>query len=479
MDLHVEKTTLRRKFKNAIVKFRGVNVRTKVIGIVLACITVSSLSLIWFVNSDSKTALTRAAQQTADSLVLNLSSLIDGFSPDNSMLGVLMDTYVRSDDNIHYLYLADRQGNVLARASTGTIPSMAARELTAVAAGDVTLHHTSLTIDNAEVIDVASSVSGGATLHLGLAGTAIQQIVATHIQHIMLWMIVVVVLGVSVAVLLSRELTSGLARLAEEAKSLGRGKLWLTKRQWDNDEIGSLARTFEEISREIHRKEQMRQQLLAQVLTAQEAERKRIARELHDDTSQSLTSLMLELKAIEKADNIDEVRQRLSGLRSCAHQTLEGVHHMAMELRPNVLDDLGLRAALHKYITEFSRKTGIKVDLQYAGGEMRRLPSDVETAAYRVAQEALANVVRHAHARNANVVVNFREDKFTMVVEDDGQGFDVDEAMQRSPEHKLGLFGMYERASLVGGTLNIESAPGEGTSVFLEIPVRNGEIKDG
>ena len=479
MDLRTEKNNLGQKFKNAVIKFRGVNVRTKVIGIVLACITISSLSLIWFVDSDSKAALTHMAQQTTDNLVVNLDSLIDSFEPDNTLLGALMDTYVKSDDNIYYLYLADKQGEVLARASTGTIPSTAARELSAVPSGDKALHYTSLTIDNIEVTDVATSVSGSATLHLGLAQTAIQQIVATHIQHILLWMIAVVVLGVSVAFILSRELTSGLARLAEEAKALGRGKLWLTKRHWDNDEIGSLARAFEEMSREIHRKEQMRQQLLAQVLTAQEAERKRIARELHDDTSQSLTSLMLELKAIEKADNIDEVRQRLSGLRACAHQTLEGVHHMAMELRPNVLDDLGLRAALHKYITEFSRKTGIKVDLQYAGGEMRRLPSDVETAAYRVAQEALANVARHARANNANVTVNFQDDTFTMVVEDDGEGFDTDEAMRRSPEHKLGLFGMYERASLVGGTLNIESAPGGGTSVFLEVPVRSGEITYG
>jgi signal transduction histidine kinase len=226
------------------------------------------------------------------------------------------------------------------------------------------------------------------------------------------------------------------------------------------------------MSREINQKEQMRSQLLAQVLSAQEDERKRIARELHDDTSQSLTSLMVELRAAENANSLEEIKPRLTELRSLVHETLQAVHNMAMELRPNALDDLGLVAALRKYVADFETKHIMHVDLQVGEAARRRFPSDMETAAYRITQEALANTVRHANARNVSVVVDFQDSMFTLIVEDDGIGFNLNEASKRSPEHRLGLFGMYERASLVGGRLVIESKPEQGTSIFLEVPIK-------
>jgi signal transduction histidine kinase len=145
---------------------------------------------------------------------------------------------------------------------------------------------------------------------------------------------------------------------------------------------------------------------------------------------------------------------------------------MAMVLRPNTLDDLGLVAALRKYAADFQAKNGIQVDLQVGEAARRRFPPDVETAAYRITQEALANVVRHAAARIVSIVVNFQDPLFTLIVEDDGVGFDTEESSRRAPDQKLGLFGMLERASLVGGRLVIESTPGQGTSVFLEVPVK-------
>jgi chemotaxis family two-component system sensor kinase Cph1 len=146
---------------------------------------------------------------------------------------------------------------------------------------------------------------------------------------------------------------------------------------------------------------------------------------------------------------------------------------MAMELRPNALDDLGLVAALRKYVSDFATKNGIQVDLQVGEAARRRFPSEMETAAYRITQEALANIVRHASATHVSVVVDLQGSTFTLIIEDDGVGFDIKEASSRNPEHRLGLFGMYERASLVGGRLVVESKPEQGTSVFLEVPVKS------
>ena len=285
-------------------------------------------------------------------------------------------------------------------------------------------------------------------------------------------MFLLLIVGLVLAYILSYALTYPISTLAERARELSRGAYSQSDQHWGHDEIGNLGMAFDEMSREISQKEQMRNQLLAQVLAAQEDERKRIARELHDETSQTLTSLMVELKAAEKAGNLEEIKPRLAELRSLVHATLNGVHSMAMELRPNTLDDLGLVAALRKYAADFQAKNGIQVDLQVGEAARRRFPPDVETAAYRITQEALANVVRHAAARNVSIVVNFQDPLFTLIVEDDGVGFDTEESSRRAPDQKLGLFGMLERASLVGGRLVIESTPGQGTSVFLEVPVK-------
>jgi signal transduction histidine kinase len=283
-------------------------------------------------------------------------------------------------------------------------------------------------------------------------------------------------MGLLLAFVLSYALTYPISTLAAQARELGRGSYKQRDSHWGHDEIGSLGLAFDEMSREISQKEEMRNQLMAQVLSAQEDERKRIARELHDDTSQTLTSLMVELKAAENARSLEEIKPRLGELRSLVHATLQGVHNMALELRPNALDDLGLVAAVYKYVVDFETKNGIHVDLQVGEAARRRFPSDMETAAYRITQEALANTVRHAGARNVSVVVNFQDSVFTLIVEDDGVGFDLSEASKRSPEHRLGLFGMYERASLAGGRLVIESKPGQGTSVFLEIPIKSPPV---
>ncbi|MBI4787855.1 MAG: GAF domain-containing protein [Chloroflexi bacterium] len=219
-------------------------------------------------------------------------------------------------------------------------------------------------------------------------------------------------------------------------------------------------------------KERVRGQLLEKVIRAQEEERKRIARELHDDTGQAITSLMVGLRAA--SDACDSIaRERFNTLREIAAQTLESVKRLARELRPAVLDDLGLAAALERYIANYRGNFGLAVDLQMTGfHDDQRLPAQIELTLYRVIQEALTNIAKHAYAKNVSIVVEHKRDLVVAVIEDDGQGFDV-RAILDSPleETKLGLHGMRERSELVGGRLQIESAVGSGTSVFVEIPI--------
>lgn len=223
---------------------------------------------------------------------------------------------------------------------------------------------------------------------------------------------------------------------------------------------------------ELKEKEALRGQLLDKVIRAQEEERQRIARELHDETSQALTSFMVGLKVLEGAENIAEVRQRAAELRRIAAAALENVRNLALELRPSVLDDMGLIPALERYTRDYSRKFGITVDFHPVGFDGTRLRPQVETALYRIVQEALTNVARHAQAETVSVLLERKANRLVIIVEDDGKGFDVERLLRSgSPEEKLGLFGMRERANLIGGELTIESSPGAGTTVFVEVPL--------
>ena len=223
---------------------------------------------------------------------------------------------------------------------------------------------------------------------------------------------------------------------------------------------------------ELKAKEELRTKLLEKVISAQEEERKRIARELHDQTSQSLTSLKLGLKLISEACTLEEVKERVDELRTVTNGILEDLHDLALELRPSVLDDLGLEAALQRYTKDWSKKFSIEVDLHCSGLVNFRLPPQVETTVYRVVQETLTNAARYARATAVSIIVERRDNSLVTIIEDDGVGFEV-QRVRRSPleAKKLGIFGMEERVSLIDGSFAIESEPGAGTTVYVKVPL--------
>jgi signal transduction histidine kinase len=206
--------------------------------------------------------------------------------------------------------------------------------------------------------------------------------------------------------------------------------------------------------------ERVERDALRRVVAAQELERQRLARELHDETGQALTSILLGLKQIEAAESPEAV----DGLRELVVATLQDVRRLAVELRPKVLDDFGLVPALERLTQEFAEHTGIAVDLE-ASTIAERPPMEVETAIYRIVQEALTNVVKHAHAQRVSVLVTRAGDRIKAVIEDDGTGFD-----QTATDGGIGLIGMRERIELLDGSLVVESSATTGTTVAVEVP---------
>lgn len=451
----------------------AVSIRVKVMGIVAVSILISALALVWYTDRDVSVALRNELERRGvaigTSLVAQSRDLI--LTDNQFALYALIKSAVAADKDLVYAFVLDGRGNVLVHSFAEWFPTdlLDKNQLEPGQPYRVQILRT----DRGTIQDVAIPVLGGqaGVVRLGVAETSINNVLAGYVRATLLWVVLILVLGLTLAYGLASILTEPVSRLAAAARAIGEGNFRWRTPIWAKDEIGALGRAFNEMSEQLRHKEQMRLQLLAKVISAQEEERKRIARELHDETGQALTSLIVGLKTIEDATNTPQVNRKTTELRAVAAQTLDEVRLLAAGLRPSLLDDLGLGAAVQKYIKEYATKMKINVDFHISGLDGRRLPSEIEVAVYRIIQEALTNIARHARANEASVVLEYRDSSLIVVIEDDGQGFDVNAVAPSTDGKGLGLFGMYERASLIGGKMTIESQPARGTTVFLEVPL--------
>jgi two-component system sensor histidine kinase UhpB len=222
----------------------------------------------------------------------------------------------------------------------------------------------------------------------------------------------------------------------------------------------------------LDRLEQYRQDMARVMLKGMEEERKRLARELHDETCQALTTVIINLEAVSQQLPEDSPTvQRLKMTQEVARATLDDTRRFMFDLRPSVLDDLGLVPAIRWYISQRVLPEGIAVDFQTHGME-GRLAEELETALFRIMQESIHNAIRHGRAKRIQVSLIRQGDQVKGVVRDDGSGFDMGR-LQRGELHSgMGLYGMYERARLIGGSIQIDSAPGRGTTMRVTVPVR-------
>jgi signal transduction histidine kinase len=221
--------------------------------------------------------------------------------------------------------------------------------------------------------------------------------------------------------------------------------------------------------------------LLRKLVVAQEQEHRRLARELHDETSQALTALVvgLDTTLTARAESTDEIKGRLASIKPLAVEMLREIQRIIHDLRPAILDDLGLVQAIDWYAESRLESQGIRVALETAGGE-KRLSTELETVVFRIAQEAINNIARHARAENVNIGLDFADSVVILDIEDDGCGFDTEAVLaHRKGDRSFGLLGITERVALFGGALKIESRVGQGTRITARIPVEgtrwNGE----
>jgi len=454
----------------------AVSIRTKIMGIVLGLVLLLGVGVTIQVRATMTSTLSRELDQRAVSIARDLAARSTDLILTNNLFALheLLHDTVRNNDDLRYAFVLDVEGRVLIHSFDLGVPP----DLLIVNPVHADEHHRLQILDTEEglIHDVAVPIFEGraGTARVGLSERRLQAQMAATTRQLLLSTLLVSLIGVLGGYLLAWVLTRPVKALVEATQAVAQGDLSQRAPRWADDEIGALGASFnvmvEELSRtreEVQRKEAMRGQLLQQIITAQEEERRRIARELHDQTGQALTSLLVGLRTLETDSDL----ARLPELKAIVTSTLDGVRNLALELRPSVLDDLGLVPALHRYVRTCAAHH-LAVDFQTVGLDGLRLPAPLETALYRIVQEALTNVVRHAHARQVSLLLEARGESVVAIVEDDGCGFEVERLMHGPvDEHWLGLHGMRERAELLGGRLTIESAPGAGTTVFVELPL--------
>ncbi|MFQ5872946.1 MAG: sensor histidine kinase, partial [Dehalococcoidia bacterium] len=246
-----------------------------------------------------------------------------------------------------------------------------------------------------------------------------------------------------------------------------------TMRQQLQDALEQVARANRELESRVRERTRQLQELVRRVLTAQEEERRRVALELHDETAQTLTALTVTLDSVvHRSERLtSEDASRLREAREIAAQMLEGLRRLIYALRPVALKEMGLAAALRWYAEDYLEHSGVAVHVS-TGGTEASLPEHLEITLYRIGQEALNNVARHARARNVWITLRQKGSLVSLTVRDDGVGFNLDDLSAAVPRDSgVGLAGMRERASLAGGRLTIDSVLGTGTTVRVEVPI--------
>lgn len=262
-------------------------------------------------------------------------------------------------------------------------------------------------------------------------------------------------------------------KLAEEMSSRNlKLKKEIIQRQKVEEDLRTNRREQSRLLRHSRLQQKLLRDFSHRILNVQEEERKRISRELHDVIAQNLVGIQVHLELLTRIGDTDHesARQQIARTRKIVEDAVDTVHNFARELRPTMLDDLGLIPALQAYLKEFMSETGIRVSL-HASTEIGQPGATERTVLYRIAQEALANIARHSKASSAEISVEFLDGILRMSIKDDGQGFLPDGKPGSKKSVRLGLIGMKERAEMIGGTFRLESSPGGPTTVYVEIPV--------
>jgi signal transduction histidine kinase len=397
-------------------------------------------------------------------------------SADLSSIRQNLDQAKRTFPDIHHIIVWSSDRQVMASTFETGIPAYLSPESLPACPPECGIQ--SIKSPEGTILDVRSPIPGGngGLIQVGYIDKMISRELETFTSTVLWGLGICVAIGTCLALLLTLIITRPIHHLVEAANRVREGKFETRADVYSNDEIGRLAVAFNQMAealnqyqQEVKAKEKARLSLVERTVQVQEDERKSISRELHDHLGQSLLAILLQIQSGRDSGKLPDYLRE--DVEKSIRQVIDEVHRLAWGMRPSILDDYGLDSALARHIEEASKHSGLDIDYSFTGPPgLDRLPSRIEVPLFRIAQEAITNVQRHSAATHASVVVLRQLNDITLLVEDNGQGFDSS-ILREKGDKCLGLIGMRERVALLGGSVVIESIPGEGTTIRVKLPL--------
>lgn len=455
----------------------GVSLFVKVMGIALFLVALFGTQTIMETRALMRDSLEKEAKERSRLLARQIeNSLTDRLiTGDLVTISALLTGTAEIYPDVKYIFILSPQGRVL----VGTHAFPLSRELIGANAvnADCSPKAELLETELGIINDLAAPIMGCrlGTLRIGVSQDYIRQAVSAMTVRLLSSVFLAALFGVGISYLLALILNKPINDLLKGIDRVEKGDLNVRVRPWFNDEIGRLTGAFNNMAGALGREKALKTELVSKLITSQEEERQRISRELHDKTSQSLTSIKIGLKVLEAQSLPRAALVKFEGFRALLNSSLDEIHELAVELRPPALGDLGLPQVVRELGENFKKTFGIGVECiveEYFTDN--RLGAALEIGLYRIIQEAFSNIEKHSGADAVVVGFSKTAGAILLTIRDNGRGFDPERVLAGPGRKPLGLFGMKERAEILGGTFGISSKEGCGAEITVSIPASGG-----
>ncbi|MCX5875538.1 MAG: HAMP domain-containing protein [Deltaproteobacteria bacterium] len=470
-------------FRQAVRRVRSVllsvPLKLKILGLALALILLFGAVTIYKVQAALSENFDAFLQEESRFVATELSYQSHDYLLINDMYGLtqMLRNTVQNRPDLRYVFVRNAEGQVVAHTFEGGFPGDLLEKISGLS--PQRSEPRLLRTNEGSIWEAEAGISNGneGAVVAGVKGDSLRRQIGVITRSLARTTLLVAIFGALLSLGLTWLITRPVTRLLEATRAVRRGDYSVRLDPAESrDELGKLMEGFNAmvgslVIAEKARlgKEYLQRDFLHRVMAGQEGERKRIARELHDQTGQALASFMVDLKVLENAQSVNDRGQGITRLRKAITEEMEAIHDLAVALRPTVLDDLGLVPAVEMLARNFEKRHRIQVRLNFLGFLDRRLELCLETCVYRIIQEALTNIVKHAQATEVTIFLEGGEKTLRGGVEDNGRGFEPENIDQAK---HMGIYGMRERIQLLGGSFHIDSDKGIGAMISFEIPIK-------
>lgn len=461
------------------------NINKKIFGAVLVALLFLALVLgtvIWgLLTKMTGEELKKRGLTIANHIATSSSDYI--LTDDYYATYLLIEQTQQANEDIRYIMVFNNNQTLVGHSFSGDLPSGIMN--THLPNGTNKDQVAALTSNEGNIQDILSPIENGDVgyVRVGMAESRTQAMILGKIGELIIATILVCIAAAGIVYYVTRLITRSINNLVEVATGISEGNLSLRANEASNDEVGKLARAFNEMTdslissntevekllNELQEKDGIRDMLISKLLSAQEDERRRISRELHDETSQALTSLMVTMRVMANEAKDDEQHTLLTSCREVTASILREIRDLAVELRPPILDDMGLIPAIRKYVHNFEDKYGLEVVLTLPSNECT-MDSHKAVALYRILQESMTNVVKHTSASKIQITLTLQNQHIQLMVRDNGHGIQLQDFEKARQQDRIGIYGMRERAVLLGGSFHLESKSEGGTELSVSLP---------